>query len=106
VKEIVCWYVTPCNLVSVCQRPEDYAVSVFRVENGESRFLQNVEKFYPDYTVSHYVRYLSLLMHGLLIMSEKLIHLVKNYILNYLEHGSPTRGLPGCILRPAFTFVN
>jgi hypothetical protein len=69
-------------------------------------FFQNFEKFYLDCTASHYVRYLSLLMHGLLIMSEKIIHLVKNYILNYLEHGSPTRGLPDCILRPAVTFVN
>jgi len=45
-------------------------------------------------------------MKGLLIVSEKLIHLVKTYILSSLEHWSPTRGLPGCILRPAVTFVN
>jgi len=62
--------VTPCNLVSVCRRSEDCAVFVFRVENGESSFLQNVEKCYSDYTASHYARYLSLLMNGLLIWEK------------------------------------
>jgi hypothetical protein len=105
VKEIVCWYVTTCNLVAVLQHSEGHAVFVFGVENGESRFLRNVEKCLSDYTASYYV-HLSLLMNGLLIVSEKLVYLVIICILNSLEHGSPTRGLSGCIVRPVGTFVN